>query len=162
MTVTRTYLELTDPCAFRPAWADEPTVRVDRVEDCPASFYRFLYAEVGRAYGWQDRLAWPDDLIRRHLAQIGLSVWVMWVRNAPAGYFELRVERDGSAEIAYFGLLPEYVGRGLGKHLLSVAVLRAFELGARRIWLHTCTLDAPAALPNYRNRGFVPFKTETL
>ena len=91
-----------------------------------------------------------------------VSLWVMTVANAPAGYFELRQEGDGSVEIAYFGLLPEFVGRGLGGHLLSVAVERAFESGARRIWLHTCTKDNPAALPNYLKRGFVPFRTEPI
>jgi GNAT superfamily N-acetyltransferase len=64
-------------------------------------------------------------------------------------------------EIAYFGLLPEFLGRGLGRYLLTEAATRAFDLGASRVWLHTCTLDDPAALPNYRARGFEPFKTET-
>ena len=68
---------------------------------------------------------------------------------------------DGSVEIAYFGLLPEFIGRGYGKHLLTEAVERAWSAGARRVWLHTCSLDDPAALPNYRARGFRPFREET-
>jgi GNAT superfamily N-acetyltransferase len=162
MPVTRTYLELTDPTKFHPAWTDVQGVRVDLVEGCPPSFFRYLYEEVGRAYGWRDRLAWSDADIRQHLADPSVALWVMSVTNAPAGYFELRTEAGASIELAYFGLLPEYVGRGLGSHLLSVAVERAFESGARRVWLHTCTLDHPGALPNYRKRGFVPFKTETI
>jgi GNAT superfamily N-acetyltransferase len=81
--------------------------------------------------------------------------------GAPAGYFELRRCEDGSTEIAYFGLLPEFKGRGFGKHLLTLAAQTAWARGARRLWLHTCTLDDPAALPNYQKRGFRPFKQET-
>jgi GNAT superfamily N-acetyltransferase len=162
MSGTRTYLELTDPNDFHPSWTGVPGVRVDRVEGCPPSFFRYLYQEVGQAYGWVDRLNWTNEEILRHLANPGMSLWVMTVANAPAWYFELRQERDASVEIAYFGLLPEFVGRGLGGHLLSVAVERAFESGARRIWLHTCTKDNPSALPNYVKRGFVPFRTEPI
>ena len=160
MKVTRTYLEMIDQGAFRPAWTGVPDVRVDRVGACPVSFYRYLYSEVGRAYRWQDRLHWRDAEIAAHLDDPSRALWVMWVENAPAGYAELKHERDGGVELAFFGLLPEYVGRGLGKHLLSVVVERAWEDGARRIWLHTCTLDHPSALPNYLKRGFSPFKTE--
>jgi GNAT superfamily N-acetyltransferase len=160
MPVTRTYLEIADRHAFRPAWADAAGVSVDLVKNCPVSLFRFLYTEVGRQYGWIDRRDWSDDEIRGHLADPAVSIWVLRVQDEPAGYFELREEPGGAIEIAYFGLLPEFIGRGLGKHLLSVAVERAFEQGARRVWLHTCTLDNPAALPNYLKRGFVPFKTE--
>jgi GNAT superfamily N-acetyltransferase len=81
---------------------------------------------------------------------------------AVAGYYELRrVAEDGSVEIAYFGIVPGEYGRGLGKHLLSCAVRDAWALRPRRVWLHTCTLDHPSALPNYIARGFIPYKTET-
>lgn len=160
MTVTRTYLEMRDQARFRPAWTGVQDVRVDRVLHCPVSFYRYLYSEVGRAYRWQDRLHMSDAEISTHLEDPSRTLWVMYVENAPAGYAEIRRESDGSAELAYFGLVPEYVGRGLGKHLLSVVVERIWEEGAGRIWLHTCTLDHPSALPNYIKRGFVPFRTE--
>jgi GNAT superfamily N-acetyltransferase len=159
--VRRTYLEMTAPADLRPARSADPAARVERIEGCPASFYRYLYAEVGRAYRWTDRLPWTDDDIRAHLATPGVSVWLLTVHAAPAGYFELKAASDGSTEIAYFGLLPDFIGRGYGKHLLTQAVERAWSTGARRVWLHTCTLDDPAALPNYRARGFRPFKEET-
>jgi GNAT superfamily N-acetyltransferase len=159
--VRRTYLEMTAPSDLRPARSGDPAVRVERIEGCPASFYRYLYAEVGRAYKWLDRLPWTDDDIRVHLARPGISVWLLTVRGAPAGYFELKAMSDASTEIAYFGLLPEFIGHGYGKHLLTEAVERAWSTGARRVWLHTCSLDGPAALPNYRARGFRAFKEET-
>jgi GNAT superfamily N-acetyltransferase len=160
--VRRTYLQLRSPQALRAAPSPDPRARVEGMEECPASFFRYLYAEVGRAYHWTDRLDWTDEQLRERLGKPGVSVHLLTVAGSPAGYFELeRREEDGSVEIAYFGLLPEFLGRGLGKFLLSEAVARAFDLGASRVWLHTCTLDDPAALPNYRARGFEPYATET-
>ena len=79
-----------------------------------------------------------------------------------AGWYELRrVPEDGSVEIAYFGLMPGAIGRGLGKALLGCAVRDAWAMGATRVWLHTCTLDHPHALPNYLARGFRVYKTES-
>ncbi len=162
MLVTRTYLELTDAAQLRAARrTDDATLRVDRVEQCPPSFYRYLYGAVGERYHWRDRTAWPDDLIRAHLDDAAIALWVLYDAGAPAGYFELkRHDDDGSTEIAYFGLLPERIGRGLGKHLLTEAVERAWATGASRVWLHTCTLDNAAALPNYLARGFRPYREE--
>lgn len=158
--VTRTYLQLLQPGDLNVARVDDERVRIDRVVDSPASFYRYLYAEVGRFYHWTDKLPWTDDDIRAQLARPEITFWVMYCEGSPAGYFELEKHEDGGTEIAYFGLLQEFLGRGLGKHLLSVAVEQAWSDGANRVWLHTCTLDDPAALPNYIKRGFQPFKTE--
>ena len=76
-----------------------------------------------------------------------------------AGFFELERMNDHSVEISYFGLLPAFIGRGLGKAMLTRAADEAWALGASRVWLHTCTLDAPNALPNYKARGFQEFET---
>jgi GNAT superfamily N-acetyltransferase len=158
--VTRTYLQITDPQAFNPTFVETEQIRIDQVKNCPASFHRYLYREVGRFYHWTDRLGWTDEEIRAYLAQASLTLFVLYCEGAPAGYFELSKAADGATEIAYFGLLPEYLGKGLGKHLLSVAIDTAWKNGATRVWLHTCTLDDPAALPNYLKRGFKPFREE--
>ncbi len=158
--VTRTYLEMSAPEELEPAHLTDSRLRIDQLHECPASFYRFLYREVGRFYHWIDRLGWTDEEIRAHLDNTSITLWVMYYDGAPAGYFELFRYDDGSTEIAYFGLLPEFLGRGLGKHLLNIAVERAWSEGANRVWLHTCTLDDPAAMPNYLKRGFKPFKQE--
>jgi GNAT superfamily N-acetyltransferase len=89
-----------------------------------------------------------------------VSVWLLTVESEPAGYFELRREPDGAVEIAYFGLVHPFHGKGLGGHLLTVATQEAWKLGATRVWLHTSTLDHPAALPNYLNRGFEIVRSE--
>jgi ribosomal protein S18 acetylase RimI-like enzyme len=161
MLVTRTYLEMTVPGQLLSAGDPPEGARVEPIAPCPPSFYRFLYGEVGREWHWVDRLDWDDDTIRTHLGQRSVTLWILMMGDAPAGWFELKLHGDGSTEIAYFGILPAYRRRGLGKHLLSEAVRQAWATGTSRVWLHTCTLDDPAALPNYVARGFRPYKEET-
>jgi GNAT superfamily N-acetyltransferase len=158
--VVRTYLEMSSPADLVPARQPEDAPRLERLADCPASFFRYLYAEVGRPYHWTDRLGWSDEQVRSHLANPDVSLWLLGARGSPAGYFELRKHHDDSVEVAYFGLLPEFVGRGWGGHLLTLAVRAAWIMGPARVWLHTCTLDHPAALPNYLKRGFLPVREE--
>jgi GNAT superfamily N-acetyltransferase len=157
--VVRTYLELDDPAELRPAGPPRlHDVTVERVAPPDGTLSRWFYAEVGREYGWTDHLgrtqaewqAWAD----------GVETWVATVAGRRAGYYELRAEDDG-VQVAYFGLLAAFHGRGLGGFLLTHALRRGFEL-ASRVWLHTCTLDGAAALPNYRARGLRPFRTQTL
>jgi GNAT superfamily N-acetyltransferase len=158
--VTRTYLEMRSSEELQSALSDDPRVRVEQQRDCSVALFRFLYLEVGREYQWVDRLPWTDEEIASYLLQPEISLWLMTYEGAPAGYFELRKCEDESVEVAYFGLLPEFLGRGLGKHLLTCAVQQSWSDGAKRVWLHTCTLDDPAAMPNYLKRGFRAFKTE--
>lgn len=158
--VVRTYLEMTSPTDLKPEGSAGPGVRLERVRDCPWHFYRYLYAEVGRQHHWRDRLSWSEAQFREHLAGPS-TMWLLSVDGAPAGYFELRGQEDCSIEIAFFGLMPEFVGKGLGKLLLTRAVEQAWQLGPARVWLHTCTLDHPSALPNYLKRGFRKVREET-
>jgi GNAT superfamily N-acetyltransferase len=77
------------------------------------------------------------------------------------GYAELEQQADGDVEIAYFGLLPPAIGRGLGRWWLAEVIAEAWRLpGTRRVWVHTCTLDGPAALTTYVGRGLRPFARE--
>ncbi len=156
----RTYLEMRDPASLLPARLPQAIWRVERMLDCPPSFWRFLYTEVGRDHYWVDRLPWSREEIRAYLDNSALSLWLLTVEGVPAGYFELRRDASNAIEIAYFGVLPDFHGRGLGGHLLTEAVRRAWGTGAGRVWLHTSTLDHPHALPNYLKRGFQVLRTE--
>jgi GNAT superfamily N-acetyltransferase len=159
ITVTRTYLEMTSPSDLVGDAAEPPGSRLEPVRYCSEGFFRFLYAEVGRQFYWRDRLSWSDQEIRAYLAG-PVWIWALYHEGAPAGYFELRRHEDGSVEIAYFGLMPHAIGRGLGRYLLIRAAQEAWALGASRVWLHTCTLDHPSALPNYLRRGFRKVREE--
>ncbi len=159
--VVRTYLELRPRDQLRPAYIDDPRVRFIRRDDITPTEYRTLYRAVGDRWHWHDRNAWSDEKLAAYLARPPVSVWICQVDDDRAGYFELERGDDGAVEIAYFGLVPEFVGRGLGKAMLTRAAEEAFAGGATRVWLHTCTLDSPAALPNYTARGFEETRKET-
>ena len=158
-SIVITYLELDGPGALRPAGPSRiADVAVGRVEPPDGAVNRWFYAEVGRHHNWTDHAgrsaagwrAWAE----------GVETWVATAGAKRAGYYELR--RDGaSVELAYFGVLPAFQGRGLGGFLLTHALRRGLEL-APRVWLHTNTQDGAAALPNYRARGLRPFRTVVL
>lgn len=162
MQVTRTYLELRAPGEFRPAFGDFPGIAIERVAHPTPALYRHCYRTVGEAYHWRDRWDWSDAQIAAHLAQPEITLHTARRNGRLVGYYELRrVPDERSVEIAYFGVFPDALGQGLGKHLLSCAVRDAWALQPARVWLHTCTLDHPAALPNYQARGFRRYKSET-
>ena len=157
LPIVRTDLELADPEQLRPA----PPPRLDgveiaRVEPPDGALNRWFYETVGAPYRWTDRLGRSDQQWQAYAESV--ETWVAAVRGERAGYFELRVERDG-VEIAYFGLLGAFHGAGLGGHLLTFALNRGLELG-RVVRVHTNTLDGPAALPNYLARGMRPYRRE--
>jgi GNAT superfamily N-acetyltransferase len=163
MRATRTYLELKTPGQFTPAFGDFPDLTVRRVAPPEATpqVYRDCYRTVGEAFHWRDRWDWTDEEIGALLADPTISLHLATRDGRLAGWYELRrLPDDDSVEIAYFGIVPGEFGRGLGKHLLSCAVRDAWAMHPARVWLHTCTLDHPNALPNYRARGFVEYKKE--
>jgi len=159
--VTRTYLELRSPLDLQRGTLPTAIPTIERLAPCPVPLFRYLYSEVGRPYRWTDRLSWTDADIARHVSDPDIQLWLASWEGESAGYFELRRDPDRSVEIAYFGLLPAFIGRGWGKALLTRAVDEAWRADAVRVWLHTCTLDHPAALPNYISRGFRPVREET-
>lgn len=124
--------------------------------------YRRLYREVGEPWFWHDRLEWTDEQLTDLLASPNVAIWEVSTDEGSAGYFELQRHDDGSVEIVYLGLLPGFMGRGLGGPMLTRAVEEAWNMGAARVWLHTCTLDSERALPNYRARGFREYRSERL
>lgn len=161
-TLVTTYLEMTSRQQFRPATQDVAAPaesRIMQLERVDLDYYRFLYGAVGKRWLWIDRLRMAPEKLRSQLAAPGVTVDVLYVAGAPAGYIELG--RVGAhTQVAYFGLRAEYFGRGLGKYLLSAGVQRAWDEGAGRVWVHTCNLDGPYALANYRKRGFQIYMIE--
>ena len=159
--VTIWYLEIDDPANLRPKRVTDPDVELTQACEPNPEFSRFLYLAVGGDLYWTERLPWGWEEWQRFLNRPELETWVLYVRGTPAGYFELERWGDGSAKILYFGLLPEFIGRGLGGHLLTAAIQRGFAIGNGRVWVHTCSLDTKEALPNYQARGLRIFREHT-
>ena len=152
-------LEINSTDDVRRGRASRVAYELKRVElPCP-ELNRFLYASVGARWAWHQRLSWTYQQWLDFLDREAVGTWVAYVRGTPAGYFELERQDDGSVEIAYFGLMPQFIGQGMGGALLADAIDAAWAFGARRVWLHTCSLDHPSALANYQARGFRVFKT---
>ena len=129
-------------------------VTVERMDPPTAEDAARFYRDVGAAWHWRDRLGWTREQWNTELSREGTELWVLRVDEVDAGFFQLLLPRAGVREIHYFGLLPGFEGKGLGAHLLTLAVDRAWSAGADRVIVNTCTLDHPGALPNYRARGF--------
>jgi len=157
-TLITTYLQMTHPTQFKPAYLEHtPFTMILPVSSPDVDYYLFLYRSVGEKWRWRDRLLMPRDELQAILNSDNTSWWVLHQQGAPAGYIELH-RQETSIEIAYFGLREAYIGQGLGKHLLSFGIEQAWQMGAQRVWVHTCNLDSPHALANYQARGFQVYK----
>ena len=136
-------------------------------------FNRDMYIAVGQTWKWIDKLPWTDERWNEYASDPNLRTFAAYYDKKVAGYYELRrsdppstpSRREGhkvEVEIAYFGLLPDFIGRGLGGTLLTSAIESAWawKPTPSRVWLHTCNRDHPNALNNYQARGFKIYKIE--
>jgi GNAT superfamily N-acetyltransferase len=159
--VTTWYLEMLDPSELRRAECPLPEARVERADVPSPELSRFLYTSVGGQWYWTDRLDWDYARWLVYLDRPVVETLVLYVSGTPAGYVELEVQDNDNVELAHFGLLPRFIGKRLGGYLLSVGVERAWAQGARRVWVHTHSLDGPPALANYEARGFRVYDRHT-
>jgi GNAT superfamily N-acetyltransferase len=160
--VTTWSLQMLDPGRLGPAGPPRLPVTVVQSEVVSPELSRFLYTAVGGDWYWLDRLPWTYDTWLAYLDRPDVQTWLAMSCGTPAGYAELEAQPGGDVEVVYFGLLPQFIGHGVGGHLLTEVTRRAWALpGTERVWLHTCTLDGPNALANYRARGFEVWAEET-
>ena len=136
---------------------DDPSRRLRHVPRPGLDWYRALYRAVGEDWLWSSRLVMPDHELGAILASPEVEVHVLEIDGHEGGILELDFRQPGACEITFFGLVPAQVGRGHGRWLMDRAVSRAFARPIDRLWLHTCSLDAPEALAFYRRSGFVPY-----
>ena len=158
--VKTSYLEMHRP-PERTVTAPADGVEVVRMRRPTIPFYRFLYDAVGANWNWVDRKRMSDDELSAVIHDERVEFYVLYVAQKPAGFCELDRRVAGEVELAYFGLMPEFIGQGLGKYFLQRMIDHAFSLSPNRFWLHTCTLDHPIALAHYQKAGFTVYKEET-
>ncbi len=124
------------------------------------SYYRYLYEAVGGEYNWVNRNKLSDEELAEIIEHPQNELHVLYVDGSPAGFAELDRRKADDIEMVQFGLFPEFIGQGLGKWFLQWVIKHVWSDQPKRFWLHTCTLDHPAALPNYLKAGFVEYKRE--
>ena len=124
---------------------------------------KFFYKQVGKKHRWVDRLSWSDEKWIKYISNKNLETYLITEKEDLAGFFELLYNPElKETEISYFGLLEEYIGKGIGGYALSEAIKKSFKKNIKRVWLHTCTLDHPNALKNYIARGMTVFRKENI
>jgi GNAT superfamily N-acetyltransferase len=159
MSVKVTYLEM----LARPERVVPPPMEglsVVHAQKPGVAYYRFLYEGVGRDYDWPRCQKLSDAELAAVLHDPRNEVHVLLVDGVPAGFAELDRRMEGEIELVQFGLMPDFIGHGLGRYFLQWTVDKAWSYQPRRLWLHTCTKDHPAALPNYLKAGFTVYKEE--
>lgn len=159
--VTVYYLEMTSPPARSEAAVPANfNVTEALVKQFPVN--RFLYQLIGEDWSWIDKLSWTDKQWREYAEVESLRTWLAYFQGSIAGYYELSQEQEDSVEIAYFGLSPNFIGKGFGGYFLSHAIDNAWSWeNTRRVCVNTCTLDHAGALPNYQARGFEIYNQTT-
>ncbi|RMF84303.1 MAG: GNAT family N-acetyltransferase [Nitrospinota bacterium] len=155
-----TYLEMRSKPSRKAADPPSPDFTIMRAVRPTISFYRYLYNTVGEPWLWGDRRKLSDEELGAIVQHPAVEVYVLYVAGVPAGYVELDLRQPPDIELAYFGLMPEFIGQGWGRFLLDWAIDKAWSYNPRRLWLHTCNLDHPRALSVYQRAGFVPYKEE--
>jgi GNAT superfamily N-acetyltransferase len=159
LLVTTTYLEMRSPQELRPRRCNDDRFRIGERPAREWEFNRNLYIVVGENWSWNDKRGWTDAQWKEYAESPLLRTFSAHYDNALAGYYELRHD-DSGVEIAYFGLLPAFIGRGFGGATLTNAIEEAWRMSPSRVWVHTCSLDHPAALANYQARGMKIYKIE--
>jgi GNAT superfamily N-acetyltransferase len=161
VSYTVTYLEArARPERARPHAPLVGGMALHRAVKPPVHFFRYLYDVVGRDYEWTDMHAVSDEEIARFVQDARVSLWVMNLTGWPAGFILLDYREPHACDIAYFGMAPEAIGRGLGDWLLGTGVHMAWDEGVSRMTVNTCTLDHPRALGAYQRWGFSPVRRE--
>lgn len=159
-----TYLEMTErPRAPVPPRPANLNVALVRAEHPPGEYFVYLYTTVGKDFEWTDWLQKPETEIETFLHKKDVFLFTLLLDGWPGGFFILDASVSGTCDLAYFGLVPQAIGRGLGRWLLATAVETGWDLpGVERMTVNTNTLDHPRALPMYQKAGFSPVRQEAM
>jgi GNAT superfamily N-acetyltransferase len=155
-----TFLEMKSRPPAIPPPQPKGKVALLRADQPPVHFYRYLYDAVGSGYKWVDRKKLNDAQLMEILEDRLVEIYVLYVEGCPAGFAELDFREPELGQLAYFGLVPSFIGRKLSYFFLYHAALNAWAKPISKLLVNTCTLDHPRALPLYQRLGFVPYSRE--
>jgi len=161
--VKRNYLEIKSLKDLFELSKPSEKLKIELVDTPDFQLNKFFYKQIGKKLNWIDRLVWSDNKWINYLNNQNVSTYILKEENNLVGYYEQIFDKEKlDCEIAYFGILEEYIGKKFGGYLLSEAIKNAFKLNCKRIWVHTCSLDHRHALKNYLSRGMKIFKSENI
>ncbi len=161
LPVTVTFLEMDGPPSQPPAPPPSGVrLAILRARRPTVPYYRFLYNTVGEPWLWIDRRKLPDAELAEIIQDDRVEIYVAYASGVPAGFVEIDRRNADVVEIAYFGLMPEFIGRGIGPYLLGWSVQEAWRTTPEKVTVNTCTLDHPKALALYQRAGFRPVRQQ--
>ena len=163
MKVNRYYLEINSLKNLNQAISPDQNLKLEKVNPPDIELNKFFYKNIGKNHRWVDRLVWNNLKWMSYLENKNIHTYILKLNTELVGYFEVIQDFSTSgSEIAYFGILDDYIGKKFGSYFLSEAIKKCFELNSKKVWVHTCSLDHKHALKNYLNRGMKIFKEETI
>lgn len=158
LELVTTRLELRQRPRYPKAPSSGRTLTLVHARRFPLHFYRYLYDTVGSPYLWWERRELSDDALARIVLADEVQLLVLQVDGVPAGFAELDRHQPGEVDLTYFGLVPEYLGQGLGQAFLAKVVDLVWQGDdAQRITVHACSTDHPRAAMVYQSIGFQPY-----
>ncbi len=161
--VKRNYLEINSLQDLKETSKPSNDYSLNLIDPINFQLNKFFYKTIGKKHSWIDRLSWSEEKWITYVSSQNVQTYVFKLKEDLVGFFELILHPEkNETEIAYFGVLEEYQNKKLGSYLLSEAIKKSFQNNAKRVWVHTCSLDHKNALNNYVSRGMKIFKTEIL
>ncbi len=161
--IKRNYLEINSRTHLKEKKKPFKDLIIKIVDPPDFQLNKFFYKQIGKNHRWTDRLSWSESDWFKYTNNKNLQTYILKQKSNLVGYFEqIYYKESFECEIAYFGILEEYIGKNIGAYLLSEAIKNSFKIGSKRVWVHTCSLDHKHALSNYIARGMRIFKSEQL
>ena len=161
--IVRNYLEIKSLDELLEKEKPNTKYIVEKISTNDFQLNRFFYKQIGQNHKWNDRLGWDNKKWMNYVSNPKVFTFVLKDNEDIAGFFELIYHKDKSEmEIAYFGLLKDYMAKKLGGYMLSEAIKISFSYKVKRLWVHTCSLDHKNALKNYLSRGMKIYNTEII
>ena len=163
MKVNRFYLEIKSLKSLNEVICPNEELILEKVSPPNIEINKFFYKNIGKKHRWVDRLIWDNLKWVSYIENNNVYTYILKLKDDLVGYFEIiNDENSKSTEIAYFGILENFIGKKIGGYFLSEAIKICFNNYSNRVWVHTCTLDHKNALKNYLKRGMKIFREETI
>jgi GNAT superfamily N-acetyltransferase len=158
IAVVVTHLEMTARPVLRPDPPDAWTLR--RVEQPSLDWFRDLFRRVGEEWLWTSRLRMSDVELAAIIHSPSVEVYTLVQDGRDEALLELDFREAGQCELSFFGVSGKLIGGGAARWLMNRALELAWSRPVSRFWVHTCTLDHPAAVAFYQRSGFRPFRRQ--